>query len=131
MPALLRYFEKVKNYWIPSAALLISLGANAEVNKLTREEKSAGWILLFDGKSKQGWVDPRQKTPPGRLDYRGSLPQGDSEAAHSRGSVHPADIPEFRAGLRLAHLARRKQRGEVPRPGSFLRTAAPAEREIR
>src|SRR5581483_11994621 len=29
------------------------------------QEKAAGWILLFDGTSMKGWVDPRQKTPPG------------------------------------------------------------------
>jgi len=32
---------------------------------LTPEEKAAGWILLFDGASMKGWVDPRQKNPPG------------------------------------------------------------------
>jgi hypothetical protein len=34
-------------------------------NTLTPEEQKNGWILLFDGKSMAGWVDPRQKTPPG------------------------------------------------------------------
>ena len=24
-----------------------------------------GWIALFDGKTMNHWVDPRQKTPPG------------------------------------------------------------------
>jgi hypothetical protein len=47
------------------AALLAALCAYGETNQLTPQEKSAGWILLFDGKSMKGWVDPRQKTPPG------------------------------------------------------------------
>ena len=39
--------------------------AFAQNNQLTPQEKSAGWILLFDGKSMAGWVDPRQYNPPG------------------------------------------------------------------
>ncbi len=34
-------------------------------NVLTPEEKRAGWILLFDGRSMNGWDDPSLKTPPG------------------------------------------------------------------
>lgn len=61
--------------WLRSrltAFALLSCGACATAsaqsdtpNTLTPEEKRAGWILLFDGKSMQGWTDPRQKTPPG------------------------------------------------------------------
>lgn len=36
-----------------------------ENNSLTPAEKSAGWKLLFDGKTFNGWVDPSRKTPPG------------------------------------------------------------------
>lgn len=55
----------MKRYSIFFAALLLTTIAAAATNTLTPEEKSAGWILLFDGKSMTGWVDPRQKTPPG------------------------------------------------------------------
>lgn len=34
-------------------------------NALTAEEKLAGWTLLFDGESMNGWDDPRMKSPPG------------------------------------------------------------------
>lgn len=29
------------------------------------QDRGAGWKTLFDGKTMQGWVDPRTKTPPG------------------------------------------------------------------
>jgi hypothetical protein len=39
--------------------------AESAPNTLTAEEKSDGWVLLFDGKTMAGWDDPRAKTPPG------------------------------------------------------------------
>jgi hypothetical protein len=39
--------------------------SSAQENRLTPQEKSAGWKLLFNGKDMTGWDDPRQKTPPG------------------------------------------------------------------
>ena len=48
-----------------ATAMLATLSATAQTNRLTPEEKSAGWILLFDGTSMKGWVDPRQYNPPG------------------------------------------------------------------
>jgi hypothetical protein len=54
-------------FWI---ALWISISACAAqdsgaFNKLTKAEKAAGWQLLFDGKSMQGWLDPAKKASPG------------------------------------------------------------------
>jgi hypothetical protein len=44
---------------------LLTLTAFAQsANTLTPEEKQAGWILLFDGMSFEGWVDPNLKNPP-------------------------------------------------------------------
>lgn len=50
-----------------SALLLLAAAivAAAQTNTLTSEEKKAGWILLFDGKTMKGWVDPAKHTPPG------------------------------------------------------------------
>lgn len=42
-----------------------ALVASAQLNTLTPEEKKAGWILLFDGKTMNGWEDLHKKTPPG------------------------------------------------------------------
>ena len=36
----------------------------ADVNTLTDAEKSAGWKLLFDGKSLAGWTSYKKATPP-------------------------------------------------------------------
>jgi len=54
----------------PSAALLLFCSIAvaqpaAPTNSLTPAESSSGWILLFDGKTMNHWVDPRTKTPPG------------------------------------------------------------------
>ena len=37
----------------------------AELNQLTSEEKAAGWKLLFNGKSLDGWRQYGKQTPPG------------------------------------------------------------------
>jgi hypothetical protein len=34
-------------------------------NRLTDAERKAGWQLLFDGRSFNGWIDPARKSPPG------------------------------------------------------------------
>jgi hypothetical protein len=41
------------------------MSGSGATNTLTPEEKSGGWILLFDGKSMRGWVDPKKNNPPG------------------------------------------------------------------
>ena len=46
-----------------SAALVAQ--AAPPLNSLTPEEAREGWVLLFDGKSMDHWVDPRKKDPPG------------------------------------------------------------------
>lgn len=48
-----------------AGALMAAAFAHAEENVLTAKEKADGWVLLFDGKTMNGWADPRQKTPPG------------------------------------------------------------------
>jgi hypothetical protein len=40
-------------------------GAERPSNTLTPAEKAGGWKLLFDGRTMRGWVDPREKDPPG------------------------------------------------------------------
>ncbi|MBI4903100.1 MAG: DUF1080 domain-containing protein [Acidobacteria bacterium] len=44
---------------IPAAA------ADPAPNRLTAQEKTDGWLLLFDGRTLNGWHDPRKKSPPG------------------------------------------------------------------
>lgn len=46
------------------AAALCRPASGAE-NRLTAEEKAAGWRLLFDGKTMRGWEDPTRESPPG------------------------------------------------------------------
>jgi len=50
---------------LPLLTLLLATAAAAQpVNTFTPAEKQAGWILLFDGHSFHGWVDPNLKHPP-------------------------------------------------------------------
>jgi hypothetical protein len=49
---------------IATLACVAALAAPAADNQLTREEKAAGWRLLFDGKTYANWEDPTKKSPP-------------------------------------------------------------------
>jgi hypothetical protein len=52
----------------PGLLLLAALACHAAAppnNTLTRQQKAAGWRLLFDGKSFRGWESPARKVPPG------------------------------------------------------------------
>ena len=44
---------------------LMAFTAAAEDNALTLAEKSAGWVLLFDGQTMKGWRDPAKRNPAG------------------------------------------------------------------
>jgi hypothetical protein len=50
---------------LTAVACAAVLAATAADNELTAKEKAAGWQLLFDGKTFNGWEDPAKKTPPG------------------------------------------------------------------
>ena len=52
---------------------LISAPARSEENTLTDAEKRNGWVLLFDGKSTQGWMSPKGKPLPQSHVQAGSL----------------------------------------------------------
>jgi hypothetical protein len=49
---------------ITALACAAVFAASAADNQLTAQEKSAGWRLLFDGKTFAGWEDPTKKVPP-------------------------------------------------------------------
>ena len=56
--------RKLAGFWW--ACVVLCCGADHETpNVLTAEEQRAGWILLFDGATMNGWDDPRMKSPPG------------------------------------------------------------------
>ena len=52
--------------------VLHGTAVNAEDNQLTRSEKRAGWLLLFDGKTLDGWVTSDQQ-PSQRPVEQGSI----------------------------------------------------------
>ncbi len=55
-------FRPLSLFLISTAFALAQTPAN---NTLTPAEKSAGWKLLFDGKTTANWDDPAKKTPAG------------------------------------------------------------------
>lgn len=48
-----------------ACAAALPLPAASRENRLTAEEKAAGWRVLFDGKTMRGWEDPARESPPG------------------------------------------------------------------
>lgn len=42
--------------------LVVCSNATGQDNELSEAERSAGWILLFDGKSTTGWLDSKEAT---------------------------------------------------------------------
>jgi hypothetical protein len=68
-----------------AVALLAQLSAvpalAAELNQLTPEEKQAGWTLLFDGKSTEGWRNyQKESVSPGWKIVEGALGRVDKGA---------------------------------------------------
>lgn len=63
----MRSFPSAVLWPVLACGLLVNAPAPcAELhNQLSPAEKSAGWMLLFDGRSMNGWEDPRAKTPAG------------------------------------------------------------------
>src|SRR5688572_3471799 len=59
---------------VATALLLLPAAAySAEPNTLTAEEKQAGWRLLFDGKSTEGWMTIKREPVPEKNVQDGSL----------------------------------------------------------
>jgi hypothetical protein len=68
---------------LPAVALaLMAAGARAaEPNTLTDAEKAAGWKLLFDGKSTEGWTNyKKDSVSPGWQVKNGELTRADKNA---------------------------------------------------
>ena len=55
------------------ASLGSAVSARADDNSLTETERSAGWILLFDGATTQGWMTCKNQPLPTRHVQNGSL----------------------------------------------------------
>jgi hypothetical protein len=59
---------------MPFVVLLVAATAAAQDNRLTEAEKEAGWRLLFDGKTTEGWRGYKmKKLPPGWRVIDGAL----------------------------------------------------------
>jgi len=63
---------------LPLAALfLLSPLAQAADNELTDQEKKDGWILMFDGKSVDGWMEGKKRWMPSTLRRERSIAGSD------------------------------------------------------
>ena len=54
-------------------ALCVSCEQQGKVNTLTKKEKADGWVLLFDGKTTNGWHNWNQDTLSGWIVEDSSL----------------------------------------------------------
>lgn len=57
---LLMRIRNVVAVLLPLLLCLIFPTVNAADNELTADETSAGWMLLFDGKTTEGWLDSKE-----------------------------------------------------------------------
>src|SRR5262245_31364344 len=67
-PIAFKYLNKERcNLSVMRFVLLLAAATSllAQNNSLTPAEKAAGFKLLFDGKTFNGWVDPAKKSPSG------------------------------------------------------------------
>jgi len=71
--------------WIILLGILAAPGGKAGTldNQLTEQEKKQGWILLFDGKSTEGWMTSGWEACPEVLD---------------QGTINPAKCPKLGSG---------------------------------
>jgi hypothetical protein len=83
-------------------ALLMSAGLYAADNTLTSQEKAAGWVLLFDGKTLNGWDSSVPPPPAGQ----GPAPAKKGKAPAASGAVpaqgshpRPCSTPLGRAAV--------------------------------
>lgn len=64
----------MKQFLIALLLMLVNApGMMAQDNVLSDEERNAGWILLFDGKTTQGWMSPKGKPLAERHVQKGAL----------------------------------------------------------
>ena len=74
----------------PSGSNEVTEATSSENNTLTEEEKAAGWRLLFDGKTFDGWK------ALGRESIPTDLWEIDQEAIHKINTGHVASLPDGR-----------------------------------
>jgi hypothetical protein len=79
---------------VTGQAKLDKAKASAPINQLTKEEKAAGWRLLFDGKTLNGWRGfHRQGLPPGWTVEDGAIKKvkGQGELGQAGGDLITVD----------------------------------------
>ncbi len=88
-----KYLNMKKRYWIITLAITCALtngnaapGGNVKDNTLTKKEKKAGWVLLFDGQTSAGWMNARTKSfPAGGWEIRDGMLIVDPESRKQKG----------------------------------------------